>query len=127
MQKDSEPRKNPQGLGWISIRRSLPRGALAGVPDLEIARTGRRAAVGGRNPYARFSFVFFVSFVVQRFSDAARSSSLTDVRARVFSSTRLTMMAAFRLWLPSAAGRLPATTTEPAGTRPVSVSPVSRS
>src|SRR5690606_27971807 len=47
-----------------------------------------------------------------------RNSSLIDVLPRVFSSTRLTITAAYRLWLPSAAGRLPATTTLPAGTRP---------
>ena len=47
-----------------------------------------------------------------------RSSSLMLVFARVFASTCLTMTAQYRLWLPSAAGRLPATTTLPAGTRP---------
>src|SRR5690348_3536061 len=47
-----------------------------------------------------------------------RKSSLMLVLPRVFSSTCLTMIAAYRLWLPSFAGRLPATTTLPAGTRP---------
>src|SRR5699024_2600069 len=36
---------------------------------------------------------------------ALRRSSLTEVRERVLSSTCLTMMAAYRLWLPSFAGR----------------------
>ena len=48
----------------------------------------------------------------------ARNNSLIPVFARVFASTRLTITAAYRLWLPSAAGREPATTTLPAGTRP---------
>ena len=46
------------------------------------------------------------------------NSSLTLVFARVFASTCLTITAAYRLWLPSLAGRLPDTTTLPAGTRP---------
>ena len=48
----------------------------------------------------------------------SRSSSFRPTRARVFASTRLTITAQARLWLPSGAGRLPGTTTEPAGTRP---------
>src|SRR5690606_34308291 len=57
----------------------------------------------------------------------ARSNSLMAVFERVCSSTRLTMMAAYRLWLPSAAGKEPATTTLPAGTRPQLASPLARS
>src|SRR5690348_13297895 len=48
----------------------------------------------------------------------ALSNSLMEVFARVFSSTRLTITAAYRLCEPSAAGRVPDTTTLPAGTRP---------
>ena len=48
----------------------------------------------------------------------ARSRSLMLVLARVWASTRLTMTAQVRLYLPPSRGRLPATTTEPAGTRP---------
>ena len=47
-----------------------------------------------------------------------RSSSLMLVLARVCASTFLTITAQYRLYLPSAEGRLPLTTTEPAGTRP---------
>ncbi|MPN31917.1 hypothetical protein SDC9_179392 [bioreactor metagenome] len=50
--------------------------------------------------------------------DQARSRSLIAVLARVWASTFLTMTAQYRLYLPSAEGRLPGTTTEPAGTRP---------
>src|SRR5690606_38287916 len=60
-------------------------------------------------------------------SPAIRNNSFADVLARVFASTRLTMIAAARLWLPSAAGRLPGTTTLPGGTRPWWISPVLRS
>ncbi len=49
------------------------------------------------------------------------------VLARVWASTFFTMTAQYRLWLPSADGRLPLTTTEPAGTRPCSTCPVVRS
>src|SRR4029079_7345916 len=55
---------------------------------------------------------------VRTFHIQLRRSSLMFVLARVRASTRLTMTAQYRLWLPSAAGRLPLTTTEPAGTRP---------
>ena len=48
----------------------------------------------------------------------ARSNSLMLVLARVCASTFLTMTAQYRLYLPSAEGRLPLTTTEPAGMRP---------
>ena len=48
----------------------------------------------------------------------SRSSSLMEVLARVRASTRLTMTAQYRLYLPSADGRLPLTTTLPAGMRP---------
>src|SRR5690606_5680998 len=47
-----------------------------------------------------------------------RSSSLIPVFERVCASTRLTITAQYRLYLPSADGRLPDTTTEPDGTRP---------
>jgi hypothetical protein len=47
-----------------------------------------------------------------------RSSSFSDVFERVFASTFLTMTAQYSEYLPSFDGRLPATTTEPAGTRP---------
>ena len=39
------------------------------------------------------------------------------VLARVLASTRLTITAQYRLYLPSADGRLPDTTTEPEGMR----------
>lgn len=52
------------------------------------------------------------------FNRQSRSSSLRLTRPRVFSSTCLMMMAQYKLWLPSGAGRAPGTTTEPAGTRP---------
>lgn len=55
-----------------------------------------------------------------------RSSSLMLVLARVFASTCLMITAQDRLCEPSAAGRLPGTTTAPAGTRPRVISPVSR-
>src|SRR6185312_3298655 len=48
----------------------------------------------------------------------SRSRSLMDVFVRVFSSTRLTITAAYRLCEPSNAGNEPATTTLPAGMRP---------
>ena len=48
------------------------------------------------------------------------------VLERVFASTCFTITAQYRLWLPSLAGRLPATTTEPAGTRPKWISRVAR-
>ncbi len=47
-----------------------------------------------------------------------RNSSLMLVLARVRASTCLTITAQYRWQLPSPEGRLPATTTEPAGTRP---------
>ena len=47
-----------------------------------------------------------------------RSNSLMPVLARVLASTRLTITAQYREYLPSSEGRLPDTTTEPAGTRP---------
>ena len=47
-----------------------------------------------------------------------RSSSLMDVFARVCASTRFTMTAQDKEYFPSADGRLPGTTTDPAGTRP---------
>ena len=57
----------------------------------------------------------------------ARSSSLMDVLARVCASTRFTMTAHEREYLPSDEGRLPGTTTDPDGTRPYRISPVARS
>ena len=47
-----------------------------------------------------------------------RSSSLIDVLARVCASTRLTITAHDSEYFPSDEGRLPGTTTEPAGTLP---------
>src|SRR5690242_3349795 len=41
----------------------------------------------------------------------ALSNSLIEVLARVFSSTRFTMIAAYKLCEPSAAGKVPDTTT----------------
>ena len=52
-----------------------------------------------------------------------RSSSLIEVFARVCASTFLTMTAQASECEPSAAGRMPGTTTEPAGTRPKVTSP----
>src|SRR5512146_2565844 len=57
----------------------------------------------------------------------ARSSSLMLVLARVPASTCLTITAQYRLYWPDAAGRLPETTTEPAGMRPYVTDPVARS
>lgn len=51
-------------------------------------------------------------------SQVPRSSSLTEVFARVFSSTCFTITAQYSEWVPSAAGSDPLTTTLPAGTRP---------
>ena len=48
----------------------------------------------------------------------SRRSSLIEVFARVCASTRLTITAQYSEYLPSAEGRLPGTTTAPAGTRP---------
>ncbi len=48
----------------------------------------------------------------------ARSRSLMLVLARVCASTFLTITAQYRLYLPPALGRLPLTTTDPAGMRP---------
>src|SRR4051812_17183457 len=48
------------------------------------------------------------------------------VFARVFASTCFTMTAQYKLQRPSDEGSEPDTTTEPAGTRPYSTSPVSR-
>ena len=45
-------------------------------------------------------------------------SSLMLVLARVPASTFLTITAQYNECVPSAAGKLPETTTEPAGTRP---------
>jgi hypothetical protein len=50
-----------------------------------------------------------------------------DVFARVAASTRLTITAHDREYVPSADGRLPGTTTDPDGTRPYCTSPVARS
>ena len=47
-----------------------------------------------------------------------RNSSLMLVFARVLASTCLTITAQYRPYLPSADGRVPGTTTDPAGTRP---------
>ena len=52
---------------------------------------------------------------------------LIEVLDRVWASTRLTITAHARLYLPSADGRLPGTTTEPDGTLPKWIRPVSRS
>ena len=57
----------------------------------------------------------------------ARSSSLMDVLARVWASTRFTMTAQDSEYLPSDEGRLPGTTTDPDGTLPYRISPVARS
>src|SRR5688572_31670734 len=46
---------------------------------------------------------------------------------RVFASTRLTITAQYRWQLPSPEGRLPATTTDPDGTRPYVTVPLARS
>ena len=47
-----------------------------------------------------------------------RSNSLMPILPRVLASTFFTITAQYRLYLPSLEGRLPLTTTEPAGTRP---------
>src|SRR5258706_15841237 len=51
-------------------------------------------------------------------SSTARSSALMPTLSRVLASTRLTMTAQYRLYLPPADGRFPDTTTDPGGTRP---------
>ena len=48
----------------------------------------------------------------------SRSRSFRLTLARVAAVTFFTITAQYRLWLPSLEGRLPLTTTEPAGTRP---------
>ena len=48
----------------------------------------------------------------------SRNKSFRLVVARVLASTRLTITAQYKLYLPPALGRLPETTTEPAGIRP---------
>ena len=58
---------------------------------------------------------------------SVRNSSLMPTFERVRSSTRFTMTAQYRLYLPSSDGRLPDTTTDPAGTRPNDTAPDSRS
>jgi hypothetical protein len=49
---------------------------------------------------------------------AIRNSSLIEVFARVFASTRFTITAQARLYFPSDDGSEPGTTTDPGGTRP---------
>src|SRR5690606_41923886 len=61
-----------------------------------------------------------------RGAQSPRSSSLMLVFSRVAAVTRLTITAQYRLWLPSAAGSEPLTTTEPGGIRPYVTSPVMR-
>src|SRR5258707_4293372 len=56
-----------------------------------------------------------------------RNSSLMLVFARVLASTCFTITAQYRPYLPSREGRVPGTTTEPAGTRPYRISPLARS
>ena len=51
---------------------------------------------------------------------------ITDLE-RVFSSTFLTIIAAYILYFPSLEGRFPETTTEPAGIKPYVISPVALS
>ena len=58
---------------------------------------------------------------------AARNNSLIEVLARVWASTRLTMTAQYRPYLPFDEGNVPGTTTDPAGTRPWMIVSVVRS
>ena len=51
-------------------------------------------------------------------SETARNNSLMPTFASVFASTFFTIIAAYKLYVPQAEGKLPGTTTEPAGTRP---------
>src|SRR6267142_6858033 len=56
-----------------------------------------------------------------------RKSSLMLVFARVLASTCFTITAQYRPYLPSADGRVPGTTTDPAGTRPWRIFPLALS
>ena len=49
------------------------------------------------------------------------------VLARVLASTCFTITAQYRPYLPSGEGKVPGTTTDPAGTRPWSILPLARS
>lgn len=60
-------------------------------------------------------------------ASASRNNSLRPILERVFSSTRFTITAAYKEYLPSLDGRLPDTTTEYGGTLPYMISPVVRS
>ena len=51
-------------------------------------------------------------------SDTERSKALMPTLARVLASTFLTIIAAYKLYVPHFDGKFPGTTTEPAGTRP---------
>ena len=70
----------------------------------------------------------FSARVADYFSaSASRNNSLRPILERVFSSTRFTITAAYKEYLPSLDGRLPDTTTEYGGTLPYMISPVVRS
>src|SRR2546427_12792946 len=62
----------------------------------------------------------------ERYRHQLRNNSLMLVLARVPASTRLTMTAQYKLQVPSPDGRIPATTTDPDGTRPYLTSPLIR-
>ena len=52
------------------------------------------------------------------YSSIERNNSLIPTLPKVFASTFFTITAQYKLYLPHLDGRLPETTTEPAGTRP---------
>ena len=112
--------------GWLGP--DLPGRRERGRPRGRVRRSGGGLVRGRRvRPDRRRSLSVRLSARANGAVHRSRSSSLRPTRARVFASTRLTMTAQARLWVPSGAGRLPGTTTEPAGTRPWWISPVSRS
>ena len=89
------------------------RGGEAGSNEIEAAVIGRRNRAAGYQLSRECN-----SFVRYALHAHSRSSSLIDVFALVCASTRLTMTAHASEQAPSAEGRLPGTTTDPAGTRP---------
>jgi len=64
------------------------------------------------------TFASLLPFAVASDFHISLKSSFIPTLPRVFSSTFLTMTAQYRLYLPSLDGRLPETTTDPAGMRP---------
>ena len=117
------------GSSWSLIGRQLAvdldQGRRVGR-QIHVRRASSRPSAGASVPCCHRRSVTCSSCRVPRNLTAApssrrlqsRSRSLMLVLARVCASTRLTITAQYRLYLPSALGRLPLTTTEPAGMRP---------